>query len=51
MTQYNSINIKLPNSQFDKLKSTARNAKGVTLRQSPNVIGMLMKLIFHINCY
>ena len=39
MTQYNSLNVKLLNSQLDKLKSGIRNETKVVLRLSSNVIG------------
>ena len=39
MTQYNSLNIKLPNSQLNKLKSEIKNGTDLILRLSSNVIG------------
>ena len=39
VTQYNSVNIKLSDSQIDKLKSATKNKVGVTLRLSSNMIG------------
>ena len=39
MTQYNSLNIKLSNSQLDKLKSAIKNETEVILRLSSNIIG------------
>ena len=39
MTQYNSINVNLSNSQLNKLKSAIKNETEVALRLSPNVIG------------
>ena len=39
MTQYNTLNIKLPNSQLNKLKSGIKNGTGVTLNLSSNLIG------------
>ena len=38
MTQYNSLNIKLSNSELDKLKSVIKNATEVFLRLSSNMI-------------
>ena len=38
MTQYNGVNIKLANSQFNKLKSATINETGVILRLSSNII-------------
>ena len=32
MTQYNTLNLKLPNSQFNKLKSGMRNGAEVTFK-------------------
>ena len=39
MTQYNSLNIKLSNSQLNKLKSAIKNQTDVALRLSSNMIG------------
>ena len=39
MTQYNSLNVKLSNSQLNKLKSAIKNETDVVLRLSSNVIG------------
>ena len=39
MTQYNSLNVKLSNSQRNKLKSAIKNETYVVLRLSPNMIG------------
>ena len=39
MTQYNSLNVKLSNSQLNKFKSAIKNENGVVLRLSSNVIG------------
>ena len=39
MTQYNSLNVKLSNSQLNKLKSAIRNGTDVVLRLSSNMIG------------
>ena len=39
MTQYNSLNIKLSNSQLNKLKSAIKNKPEVLLRLSSNMIG------------
>ena len=41
MTQYNSLNVKLPNSQLSKLKSTIKNETDIMLRLSSNVTGNL----------
>ena len=39
MTQYNSLNIKLSNSQLSKLKSAIKNENDVALRISSNMVG------------
>ena len=39
MTQYNSLNVKLSNSQLNKLKSAIKNETEVVLRLSSNTIG------------
>ena len=39
MTQYNSFNVKLSNSQLNKLKSGMKNETDVVLRLSSNMIG------------
>ena len=39
MTQYNSLNVKLSNSQLNKLKSAIKNETEVVLRSSSNIIG------------
>ena len=38
MTQYNSLNVKLSNSQFSKLKSAINTETEVVLRLSSNMI-------------
>ena len=39
MTQYNSLNVKLSNSQLNKLKSSIKNETDVVLRISSNMAG------------
>ena len=39
MTQYNKLNVKLSNSQLNKLKSVIKNKSEIGLRLSSNVIG------------
>ena len=39
MTQYNASNVKLPNSQLNKLKSGTKNNTEVTLKISSNFVG------------
>ena len=39
MIQYNSLNVKLSNSQLNKLKSAIKNGTDVVLRLSSNMVG------------
>ena len=39
MTQYNILNVKLSNSQLNKLKSGIKNGTEVTLNLSSNIVG------------
>ena len=39
MTQYNSLNVKLSNSELNKLKSAIKNESEVVLRLSSNMVG------------
>ena len=39
MIQYNRLNMKLSNSQLNKLKSVIKNETDVIIRLSPNMIG------------
>ena len=39
MNQYNSLNVKLSNSQLNKLKSSIKNETDVVLRISSNMVG------------
>ena len=39
MAQYNSLNVKLSNSQLNKLKSSIKNETDVVLRISSNMVG------------
>ena len=39
MTQYNSLNVKLSNSQLDKLKSAIEKETELVLRLSSNMVG------------
>ena len=48
MTQYNSLNVKLSNSELNKFKSAIKNENEVVLRLSSN---MIMKIIFLISYY
>ena len=39
MTQYNSLNVKLSNSQINKIKSAMKNETDAILRLSSNMVG------------
>ena len=39
MTQYNSLNVRLSNSQLNKLKSAIKNETDVVLRISSSMVG------------
>ena len=39
MTQYNNLNVRLSNSQLNKLKSAIKNESEVVLRLSSNIVG------------
>ena len=39
MTQYSSVNVKLSNSQINKLKPAIKNENDVVIRLSPSMIG------------
>ena len=39
MTKYNSLNVKLSNSQLNKLKSAIKNGTDVVLRLLSNMVG------------
>ena len=39
MTQYNGLNVKLSNSQLNKLKSAIKDETGVVLRLLSNMVG------------
>ena len=41
MTQFNSLNLKISNSQLNKLESAVRNKTEAVLRLSLNMIGNL----------
>ena len=52
MTQYNSLNVKLSNSQLNKLKSAIKNETDVVLRLSSSMVGnSVIILIFLMNYY
>ena len=60
MTQYNTSNVKLSNSQLNKLKSGVKNGTEVTLNLSLNLktlnhqmlqVILMLRLIFRINYY
>ena len=39
MAQYNSLNVKLSNSQLNRLKSAIKNESNIVLKLSSNMIG------------
>ena len=39
MAQYNTLNVKLSNSQLNKFRSAIKNENEVVLRLSPNMVG------------
>ena len=41
MTQYNTLNLKLSNSQLNQLKSAVKNETDLIVRLSSNMIGNL----------
>ena len=47
MTQYNSLNVKLSNSQFNKLKLAIKNETEVVLRLLSYMIGDNESNFFH----
>ena len=49
MTQYNTLNVNLSNSQLNKLKSATKNGTEVAYQIWLEII--MMKLIFHKNYY
>ena len=50
MTQYSSLNVKISNSELNKLKSAIENDAEVVLRLSSNMVGNSDdKLIVNIN--
>ena len=52
MTQYNILNVKLPNSQLNQWKFGRKDGTEVTLKLSSNVVGDSNdETNFHINCY
>ena len=52
MTQYNSLNKNLSNSQLNKLKSAIENESELVLRLSTNMkVILMMNLISHTNYY
>ena len=46
--QYNTLNVKLPNSKLNKLKSGIKNSTEVALNLSLNVVGSSNKLLLTI---
>ena len=50
MTEYDSLNVKISNSQLNKLKSAIKNETGAVLRLSLNMVGD-NEINFLINYY
>ena len=50
MTQYNTLNVKLSNSQMNKLKSATKIGTEVIFHQMWFEV-LMIKLIFHTNYY
>ena len=52
MTQYDTCNVKLSNSQLNKLKLGIKNSTEVILKlYQMSLMILMMKMIFHISCY
>ena len=51
MTQYNHLNVTLSNLQLNKLKSAIKNETEVVMRLPPNMMILMMKLIFRMSYY
>ena len=52
MTKYNTLNVKLSNSQLNELKSGIDSSTEVTLKLSSNILGDANNaIIFCLNCY
>ena len=51
MTQYNHLNVTLSNLQLNKLKSAIKNETEVVTRLPPNMMILMMKLIFRMSYY
>ena len=49
MTQYKTLNVRLSNSQLNKLKSGMKSCTEVTLKNSSNIAGDSNDNNFHIN--
>ena len=48
MTQYNRVNVKLSNSQLNKLKPTIKNKTDIVIRISSNMVILMIKVVFHM---
>ena len=51
MTQYNTLNVKLSNSQLNKFKSEIKNGTEITLKHQMLLVILMMRMIFSIDCY
>ena len=50
MVEYSKVNVKLLDTQLEKLKTAVKDKTGTTLRISLKML-MLMEMICHINYY
>ena len=48
MVEYSKVNVKLSDSQLNKLKNAVKDKTGTTLRMS---LKMFAEMIYHMNCY
>ena len=52
MTQYNTLNVKLSNSQPNKMKLGIKNGTEVSFNFHQTLLVILMmRIVFRINCY
>ena len=52
MTQYNTLNVKLSNSQPNKMKLGIKNGTEVSFKFHQTLLVILMmRIVFRINCY
>ena len=53
MTQYNTLIVKLSDSQLNKLKSGIKNGTEINLKifYQMLLVILMIKIIFHMSCY